>query len=76
MNEDAIVVIEEVAASLIDSANEIIGNSSFDEGRRVGYYEALSSIISQCEVMGVDLTKVGLKGFSPESILNKAKKAA
>jgi hypothetical protein len=73
---DALVVLEEVALSLRDSAEAISVGSEFDRGRLAGYYEALSSIVSQCDVAGIDLDEIGLSGFVPESILGTRKKAA
>lgn len=73
---DALVVLEEVALSLRDSAEAISVGSEFDRGRLTGYYEALSSIVSQCDVAGIDLGEIGLSGFVPESILAARKKAA
>jgi len=73
---DALIVLEEVALSLRDSAEAISVESAFDEGRLTAYYEALSSIVSQCDVAGIDLGEIGLAGFVPESILRAAKKAA
>jgi hypothetical protein len=51
-------------------------NTAYDEGRLTGYYEALSTLMSQCAAMGIDTAEIGLAGFRPESILRGAKKAA
>lgn len=76
-NNDTLVVLEEVTASLIDSAEQIESNSEFDNGRRMAYYEAVSTILSQCQAAGINPESIGLsKDFSTESILNKPRKAA
>ncbi len=75
-NDNALVALEELAASLRDSAESMSVVSAYDEGRLTGYYEALSTIVSQCAVTGISLSDIGLAGFKPESILRGAKKAA
>ncbi|MBS3953640.1 MAG: hypothetical protein KGZ88_11890 [Methylomicrobium sp.] len=76
-NRETLVVIEEITASLIDSAEQIESDSEFDNGRRIAYYEAVSTILSQCKIAGIDLESIGLKkDFSPEIILKKQRKAA
>lgn len=73
---DALTVLEEVAASLRASAEQIEVKTEFDNGRLLGYYEALSTLSSQCAVAGIALDDVGLAGFSPEQLFKKDKKAA
>lgn len=75
-NRKALAVLEEVAASLRESAESVMVTSSFDEGRLIGYYEALATLINQCDVAGIDTSEIGLAGFAPESLLRQAKKAA
>lgn len=74
--QDAMVVLEEIAQSLKESAESIAGESDYDSGRLMGYYEALSTLLSQCSVMGIapDDLRLGA-GFKPESLLN-ARQAA
>jgi hypothetical protein len=72
----ALAVLEEVAASLRESAETASVNSSFDEGRLIGYYEALSTLVSQCDIAGIGLSEIGLSGFTPESILRAVNKKA
>ncbi|MDD5037122.1 MAG: hypothetical protein PHE55_20540 [Methylococcaceae bacterium] len=73
---DAMVVLEEVAMSLKDSAEQVESNSAFDEGRLMGYYEALSTLLSQCAAAGIESGDIGLSGFTPEDLLKKSQKAA
>lgn len=75
-NRDALVVLEEVANSLKESAEQINSPSEFDSGRRMAYYEAISTLLSQCAVAGISPSDIGLDGFVPESILGDNKKAA
>ena len=75
-NSDALVVLEEVATSLREAAESAEVVSAFDEGRMVGYYEALSAIIAQCKAFDIGLDQVGLDGFDAESLVGKFKKAA
>lgn len=75
-NTDALTVLEEVAASLRESAEQIEVKTDFDHGRLLGYYEALSTLSSQCAVAGIALEEVGLAGFSPEQLFNNDRKAA
>ena len=72
---EALVALEEVAASLKESAEQIGVVTSFDEGRLMGYYEALSTLLSQCKTFGIEPGDIGLAGFRPESLL-KPRKAA
>lgn len=66
MNKDALVVLEEVAMSLKESAEQIEQSDQFEEGRLLGYYEALSTLLSQCKVAGIDPDEIGLTGFIPD----------
>ncbi|CAK0762424.1 conserved hypothetical protein [Gammaproteobacteria bacterium] len=68
-DREAMVVLEETAASLRESAESIHLRSSFEEGRLLGYYEALSTIISQCDILGITKNDIGLTDFTPESLL-------
>jgi hypothetical protein len=42
----------------------------------MAYYEAISTLLSQCAVAGITPSEIGLEGFVPESILGKEKQAA
>ncbi len=72
---DVIAVLEEVAQSLKESAEETqaqAGGDAFADGRLMGYYEALSTLVSQCEVAGISTADLGLGDrFSAESILKR-----
>ena len=73
---DVLAILEELAASLKDSAEQIEVKTAYDEGRLAGYYEALSTLISQCDISGISKDEIGLDGFSPESLFKSDKKAA
>lgn len=77
--DDVIAVLEELVQSLKASAEEMqaqAGGDAFVDGRLMGYYEALSTLVSQCEVAGILTADLGLGDrFSVESIL-KRKQAA
>ena len=75
-NSDVLVVLEEVAVSLKESAEQIKSASEFDSGRRIAYYESISTLLSQCKVAGITPAEIGLDGFVPESILEDKKQAA
>lgn len=66
---DALVVLEEVAASLKESAEDVSPSSAFEEGRLMGYYEALSTLLTQCAAAGIEPEDIGLAGFQPERLL-------
>lgn len=74
--DDALVILEEVAVSLKESAEQVESNTDYDKGRLAGYYEALSTLLSQCAMAGISQEDIGLEGFSAESLLSVSKKAA
>jgi len=74
--DDALIVLEEVAVSLKDSAEQVDSNTDYDKGRLAGYYEALSTLLSQCAMAGIAKEDIGLTGFTAESLLSGSKKAA
>lgn len=64
------VALEEVAQSLKESAEAVTSGSDYDSGRLMGYYEALSTLLSQCAVMGIAPSDLHLGAeFKPESLL-------
>jgi len=70
--QSAMVVLEETAQSLKASAAAVNAASAYDEGRLMGYYEALSTLLSQCAVQ--DITPADLHlgdDFRPESLLTR-----
>ena len=73
---DALVVLEEVAASLRESAEAIEDGNDYNRGMRMGYYEALSTLLAQCAMAGISADAIGLAGFKAESVLSPTKKAA
>lgn len=68
-DREAMVVLEETAVSLRESAESIHPQSSFEEGRLLGYYEALSTIMNQCNIIGIEKNEIGLIDFNPEALL-------
>lgn len=72
---DALVVLEEMAVSLKESAEQVDPVSVFEESRLMGYYEALSTLLSQCRIAGMKPDEIGLAGFGPESLLKSRKVA-
>lgn len=75
-NPDAMVALEEVAQSLKESAESMSVVSTYDEGRLVGYYEALSTLLSQCASFGIEPDDIGLAGFKVDSLLKGIRRAA
>ncbi len=62
-------VLELTAEALRERAQTGPFVGPYDQGRLMGYYEALAEIVSQAQVMGIDLADIGLDGFAPESLL-------
>ncbi len=74
--QDMLVILEEVAQSLKDSAESVNGGSDYEQGRLMGYYEALSTLLSQCAVVGIAPADLHLGAeFKPESLLSTRKAA-
>ena len=74
--QDAMAVLEEVAQSLKDSAEAVSNGSDYEQGRLMGYYEALSTLLSQCDAMGIGADDLHLgKDFRPEALLSTRKAA-
>jgi hypothetical protein len=74
-NKEAIVVLEEVAQYLKETAEGVDASTAYGEGRLIGYYEALSVIFSQCRVMGITGEDIGLAGFDPDTLIGLRKTA-
>jgi len=69
--KDVLVILEETAQALKASAEAVNGTTEYDNERLLGYYEALSTLLSQCAVMGITPADLHLgHGFQPESLLN------
>jgi hypothetical protein len=69
--QDVLTVLEETAQALKASAEAVNGSTEYDNGRLLGYYEALSTLLSQCAVMGITPADLHLgEDFFPESLLN------
>lgn len=68
--QDALLVLEETAQSLKDAAMALNASSVYDEGRLMGYYEALSTLLSQCAMLDITPADLHLGAdFRPESLL-------
>jgi len=68
--QDALLVLEETAQSLKDAAMALNASSAYDEGRLMGYYEALSTLLSQCAMLDITPADLHLGAdFRPESLL-------
>ncbi len=72
---EAMATLEEVAVSLKESAEAVNCDSPFEEGRLMGYYEALSTLLSQCLAVGIEPAEIGLAKFKPEDLLRPRKAA-
>ncbi len=71
--QDALLVLEETAQSLRAAALAVDASSAYDEGRLMGYYEALSTLLSQCATLDITAADLHLGAdFSPESLLRPA----
>lgn len=68
-------VLTMTAEALLERAREGTAQTPRDEGRLMGYYEALAEIVNQAQIVGIDLADIGLRDFRPESLL-KPRKAA
>jgi hypothetical protein len=50
-------------------AAQIVAADAYDEGRQIAYFEALQSILSNAETVGMAAAEVGMADFNPgESI--------
>jgi hypothetical protein len=68
--QDALTILEEVAHSLKASAEAASGDTDYDRGRLMGYYEALSTLLSQCAAAGIGPGDLHLRAdFRPETLL-------
>ena len=74
--QDVLVILEETAQSLKASAELVSSDSSYEEGRLMGYYEALSTLLSQCAVFDIAPNDLHLgSDFRAESLLAPRKAA-
>jgi hypothetical protein len=68
------VVLEEVAQSLKASAEAAARDTDYDRGRLMGYYEAMSTLLSHCAVAGIGPDALHLAAdFRPEAVLGSRK---
>ncbi len=56
------VLIESVA-SLIEKANEIKPSSPYDQGRAMAYFEILSAMKNEADLVGIAPKDIGLSDF-------------
>ncbi|TSA08703.1 MAG: hypothetical protein D4R79_14950 [Comamonadaceae bacterium] len=70
-------VLKDVLHILVDRAASKAGAlSQYDQGVRMGNFEAVSTILNEIETFGIDPADVGMKGFDPMSMLRNPRKAA
>jgi hypothetical protein len=70
-------VLRDVLRLLVDRAAEKSGApGSFEQGVKMGYFEAVSAILGELETFGIDAADVGMGGFNPISMLTNARRAA
>lgn len=72
-DKEALVVLEEVAQYIKEAAEEVDASTEYDEGRLVGYHEALSMLFAQCKAMGITGEDIGLAGFDPDTLIGLKK---
>lgn len=69
--------MRDALALLVSRARELSGASTpFEQGLRMGYYEAVSALLGELETFGIDASEVGQSGFDPESLISPRRKAA
>ncbi|GAB1390878.1 MAG: hypothetical protein AMXMBFR78_18140 [Rubrivivax sp.] len=69
--------MRDVLRLLVERASQKAdATSTFEQGVRMGYFEAVSAILGELETFGIDLGEVGMAGFDPASMLQPARRAA
>ena len=69
--------VRDVLHILVDRAFEKQNAvDTFDQGVRMGYFEAVSTILNELETFGIDRSEVGMAGFDPMAILQNQHRAA
>jgi hypothetical protein len=69
--------MRDVLQLLVERASEKSGaEAPFDQGVRMGYFEAVSALLNEIETFGIDPGEVGMAGFDPMTMLAAAKQAA
>ena len=65
------VLVESIAA-LVEKAREIEASSAYDQGRAMAYFEILSAMKNEAELVGITLKDIGLTDFEDLVGLKKA----
>ena len=69
--------MRDVLHLMVDRATERQGaTAAFDQGVRMGYFEAVSAILNELENFGIDAAEVDMAGFNPMTMLAENRKAA
>ena len=69
--------MRDALALLVSRARELSdAGTPFEQGLRMGYYEAVSALLNELETFGIDAADVGQAGFDPVSLIGPHKKAA
>ena len=70
-------VLRDVLHILVErAANKTGTQSQYDQGVRMGNFEAVSTILNELETFDIDPAEVGMKGFDPMTMLKNPLKAA
>jgi hypothetical protein len=70
-------VLRDILHILVDRAqSRATAAGQFDQGVRMGNFEAVSAILNELETFGIDPAEVGMKGFDPMTMLKNPLKAA
>ena len=67
---DYLIAFEQTIKALIDASASLVGDSQYDEGVRMGYFQAVSIMLNELETMGISRNEINLEGFKPESMLS------
>lgn len=69
--------MRDVLQILVDKAqSKSTASGQYDQGVRMGYFEAVSAILNELETFGIDAAEVGMNGFDPMSMLKNPLKVA
>ena len=67
---DYLIAIEQTIKALIEASASSSGANQYDEGVRMGYFQAVSIMLNELETMGISMDEINLDGFNPESMLS------
>lgn len=63
-------LVGDVLRLLVERAAQAGGPPGpFDQGVKMGYFEAVASIMNELETFGIDAKDVGMEGFDPLTML-------